>query len=143
MLSKYSSYILCLLISILVVALYVNDFSFLVKLEWKIQSMLYSIAGDAHYAGDFALVNIDDRSTEEYGQWPWNRDRLADLLAAVGSGEPKTVLMNIVFDYDMNQDTMGYTGILAGQMSWMKNVVVPYEISKRNTAPIKFQARNT
>jgi len=118
------------LISILVVALYVNDFSFLVKLEWKLQSLLYSVAGDAHYAGDFTLVNIDDATTEQFGQWPWDRDKIADLLAAVGSGEPKTVLLNIIIDYDFSQDTLGYTGILAGQMSWMKNVVVPYDISK-------------
>lgn len=130
MLQKYSSYILCLLISILAVALYVGDFSFLEKLEWKIQGVLYSIAGSDNYVGDFTLVNIDDRSIEEYGKWPWNRDRIADLLAAVGSGEPKTVFMNIYFDYDMEQDTLGYTEILAGQMSWMKNVVLPYEISK-------------
>ena len=130
MLTKYSSYILCLLISILVVALYINDFSFLVELEWKIQGLLYSVTNDSNYAGDFTLVNIDEKSVKEFGKWPWDRDRVADLLAAVGNGEPKTVLMNIYFDYDASQDTLGYTAILAGQMSWMKNVIVPYEISK-------------
>jgi len=130
MLSKYSSYILCLLISILVVALYINDFSFLVKLEWKIQGLLYSVTNDSNYAGDFTLVNIDDSAVKEYGEWPWNRDKIADLLAAIGQGDPKTVLLNIYLDNDIKQDTMGYTSILAGQMSWMKNVIVPYEISK-------------
>jgi serine/threonine-protein kinase len=130
MISKYSSYILCFLISILVVALYVNDFSPLVRLEWKIQDILYSFRGADNYSNDIILLNIDDQTLNEYGNWPWNRDKMADLLAAVGSGEPKTVMLNTVFDHNTTQDTLGYTEILAGQMSWMKNVIVPYEISQ-------------
>ncbi len=128
MLNKYSSYILCLLISILVVALYINDFAPLVRLEWKIQDILYSFRGKTNYSSDIVLVNIDDKTLSQYGRWPWHRDKIGDLLAAVGSGQPKTVLLDILFDQNVNEDTLGYTKILAGQMSWMKNVVLPYEI---------------
>ncbi len=130
MFTKYSSYILCLLIAILVVAVYTADFSFLVRQEWKIQDLLYSVRSDTPFAGDICLVNIDDHALDKYGPWPWNRDRIGDLLAAVGTGEPKTVLMNIIFDYDVAQDTLDYTTILSEQLAWMKNVVVPYELVK-------------
>ena len=91
MLSKYSSYILCFLISIFVVALYVNDFSPLQRLQWKIQDIMYSFRGDDNFSSDIILVNIDDKTLQEYGQWKWNRDKIGDLLAAIGSGQPKTV----------------------------------------------------
>ncbi|SYZ73905.1 Protein kinase [Candidatus Zixiibacteriota bacterium] len=128
MLNKYSSYVLCLLISFLVVALYINDFAPLVRLEWKIQDILYSFRGKTNYSSDIVLVNIDDKTLSQYGRWPWHRDKIGDLLAAVGSGQPKTVLLDVLFDQNVNEDTLGYTKILAGQMSWMNNVILPYEI---------------
>lgn len=130
MLRKYSSYIFCLLISILVVTLYTSNFGPLARLEWKIQDMMYSFRGSNNYSSDIVLVNIDDQTLKQFGEWPWNRDKIADLVAAVGSGHPKTIMLDMLFDPDMRQDTSGYTGILAGQMSWTKNVILPYEISR-------------
>lgn len=129
MFRKYSSYILCFLISLLVVALYINDFSPLVRLEWKIQDMLYSFRGEENYSSEIVLVGIDDSTVKEFGDWPWHRDRIADLLAAVGSGEPRTVLLDMLFDASVSEDTSGYTEILAGQLSWITNVILPYEFS--------------
>ncbi len=129
MLSKYSSYILCFLISILVVTLYVNDFSPLKRLQWQVQDILYSFRGEKNFSSDIILVNIDDQTLSQYGQWPWNRDKIADLLAAVGGGQPKTVVFDLILEPDTEQDTLGYTEVMAGQMSWMKNVIIPFEFT--------------
>nr|MBN2277188.1 CHASE2 domain-containing protein [candidate division Zixibacteria bacterium] len=129
MLQKYSSYVLCFLIAIFVVTLYVNNFSPLVRLEWKIQDLLYSFRGDDNFSQDIVQIEIDEPTLREYGEWPWHRDRLADLVAAVGSGEPRVILLDILFEADTHEDTSGYTAILAGQLSWIKNMILPYEIS--------------
>lgn len=129
MLSKYSSYVLCFLISILVVALYVNDFSPLTRLQWQIQDTMYSFRGEKNFSSDIVLVNIDDATLKQYGQWPWNRDKTADLIAAIGSGSPKTVLLDIIIEQDTEQDTLGFTEVMAGQMSWMNNVIIPFEVT--------------
>ncbi|HDL04744.1 MAG TPA: CHASE2 domain-containing protein [candidate division Zixibacteria bacterium] len=129
MLKKYSSYVLCFLVSLFVVALYINNFSPMVRLEWKVQDMMYSFRGEENFSSKIIMIDIDDKTLDEFGDWPWHRDRIADLLAAVGHGEPKTVLLDLYFDPDINEDTSGYTEILAGQMSWMQNVIVPYELS--------------
>jgi len=84
MLKKYSPYTLCLLISILVVALYVNDFGPLLRLEWKIQDLMYTFRGDPNFSSDIVVVSIDDTSLAQYGSWPWPRDLVGDLVAAVG-----------------------------------------------------------
>lgn len=130
MLRKYSAYVLCLLISILVVTLYLNNFSPFRHLEWKIQDMMYTFRGEDNFSADITLVNIDDRTLNEFGEWPWQRDKTADLLAAVGSGEPKTILLDILFDPNIIEDTLGHTEILAGQMSWINSVILPYEFSR-------------
>ncbi len=130
MLKKYSAYILCFLIALFVVALYSNNFSPIQSLEWKIQDLMFSLKGDSDRTSEIILVNIDERALAEYGEWPWPRDKIADLVAAVGNGNPRTVFLDITFDDDLDEDTAGHTRILAGQMSWMNNVILPYEFSR-------------
>lgn len=130
MLKKYSPYTLCLLISILVVALYVNDFGPLLRLEWKIQDLMYTFRGDPNFSSDIVIVNIDDTSLAQFGSWPWPRDLVGDLVAAVGAGQPKTILLDMLFEPSVTEDTSGRTTVLANQLAWLQNVIVPYEISR-------------
>ena len=37
------------------------------------------------------IVAIDEASLAEIGQWPWPRDRLADLLHAIGAYQPAAI----------------------------------------------------
>ena len=78
------------------------------------------------------MVTIDEETQDQYGKWPWNYDKIADLLAATATGEPKAIVLNFDLSENTQQDTAGYTGILAGQMSWVKNVVIPYDIALAN-----------
>ncbi|MEA2109781.1 MAG: adenylate/guanylate cyclase domain-containing protein [Pseudomonadota bacterium] len=43
------------------------------------------------------IVDIDDRSLSELGQWPWPRSLLAEILSQIGLGKPKVVGLDIVF----------------------------------------------
>ena len=127
--SKYSSYILCLLIVVLVVILYANSFGPLASLQKTIDDFLVELTSDDDVPGNIAIVAIDEYSQDMFGAWPWNRDRIADLLAATAAGEPKVMVANFDLTDDAVQDSAGYTTILAEQMSWMKNVVLPYDIA--------------
>ena len=130
--SKYSSYILYLLISIFVVILFVNGFGPLDSLQQSINDMLCRVTADKSVRPNIALVTIDGRAEDEFGYWPWNRDLVADLLAAVAGGEPKAVVLNAVLPENIKQDSAGYTDILAGQLSWIPNVVLPYDVALTN-----------
>ena len=35
---------------------------------------------DKFISNDIAIVTIDEKSIEKYGQWPWKRDVLADVI---------------------------------------------------------------
>lgn len=130
--SKYSSYILYLLIATLVVILYVNDFGPLTGLQRSINDFICSLTAPDTQGNDVVLVEIDARSQNEYGEWPWNRDRIADLAAATGAGEPRVLVLDFDLSEDSHQDSAGYTEILAGQLGWIKNVVLPYDIALAN-----------
>ncbi len=127
--NKYSSYILYLLLSILVVILYANDFGPVESMQKSVNDTLCRLTAKSDIHPNVALVEIDDTSQKEYGEWPWNRDIIADLVAATAAGEPKVIVLNMDLSEDAFQDSAGYTGILAGQLSWINHVVIPYDIA--------------
>lgn len=127
--SKYTSYVLFLLISILVVILYVNNFGPLLSVQQTVTDLLVTMTTSDGERSNVVLVTIDGRAQDEYGAWPWNRDLIADLLAATASGEPKVVVADFDLSEDAFQDSAGYTGVLSGQLSWMKNVILTYDIA--------------
>ncbi len=126
---KYSSYILFLLITILVSLLYLNNFGPLVSLQRSIHDSLCSIAAPEQTGKSVALVTIDKKALESYGEWPWNRDLIADLTAAVDSGKPKGILLDMDLSENSQQDSAGYTTVLADQISTIGHVILPYEIA--------------
>jgi len=127
--SKYSSYILYLLISFLVVILYINDFGPLKNLQRSLDDFLCWVTAPEGSRPNVVLVTVDGRAQDEYGYWPWNRDIIADLLAAVASGDPKAIAVIFELKENAAQDSAGYTSILAGQLTWIDNVVIPYDIA--------------
>jgi adenylate cyclase len=43
------------------------------------------------------IVAIDDRSLAQYGQWPWSRARLAQLVDKIASGKPSVLGVDVIF----------------------------------------------
>ncbi len=124
-----SSYLLYSLIAVLVICLYLGDFTGMQKLQWKVDDLMYSFRGNSAAVSDIVLVNIDDKSIENRGEWPWSYDILADLVAVCNSAEPQAMLLNFDLAARSGEDTLGNTRILANQVSWSKNLVLTYDIA--------------
>ncbi len=124
-----STYLLFGLVTVLIVLLYMGNFSGMQKLQWRLDSLLYSFRGDKGAVHDIVLLNIDDAAVKEYGEWPWSYARLADLVAVCNTGEAKTVLLNFDLYSRTADDTLGNTRILANQVSWAKKLVLTYDIA--------------
>jgi len=127
--SKYSSYILYMLITILVAILYINSFGPMEGLQHSINDFLARVTASTPSQQNVVRVTVDGQSQEKYGNWPWNYDRIADLLAATASGEPKAIVLDFMLNEDNYQDSAGYTDVLSGQLSWITNVVIPYDVA--------------
>ena len=126
---RYASYVLYLLISILVALLFLNGFSPLDSLQRSINDILCRATAPEGVRPNVVFVSIDSRAQEEFGNWPWKHDLVADLLAATATGEPRSIIVDFVLSEDSRQDSAGFTGILAGQLTWMENVVMPYDVA--------------
>jgi len=126
---KYSSYVLFLLLAVFVVILYANGFGPMDSAQQALNDSLCRATAEEGVRQNIALIRIDARAEDDLGEWPWNRDLIADLVAATGAGEPKALVVNLDLGESAAQDSAGYTGILADQLSWVKNAVLPYDIA--------------
>lgn len=124
-----SSYLLYTLIAVLVISLYLGDFTGMKKLQWKIDDLMYAVSGNSNSASDIVLINIDDKSVDAVGEWPWDYESIADLVAVCNTAEPKSILLNLELPSRVSEDTTGNTKTLANQISWAKNLVLTYDIA--------------
>jgi len=46
---------------------------------------------------EVVVVNIDDASLARYGQWPWSRSRVAELVRRIAQANPRVLGIDIVF----------------------------------------------
>jgi len=54
---------------------------------------------------EILLVVIDEKSLSEYGRWPWNRTRQAELIKRVLQGGPKIVAVDIFYPEPESPDS--------------------------------------
>ncbi len=127
--SKYSPYILFLLISIFVVILAINDIGPISRLQQSVNDALCRMTASDDMRPNTVLVTIDRPAQNAFGNWPWHYDLVGDLVAAVGQGEPKAVVIDLDLPENAQEDSAGYTKVLADQLTWVSNVVLPYDIA--------------
>ena len=53
---------------------------------------------------DIAIVTIDEKAIEMYGQWPWKRDVLAGLIEELRQAEVGVIVLPILFS---DEDRLG------------------------------------
>jgi len=69
---------------------------------------------------DIAFVEIDERAIEEYGQWPWKRDVLADAIGKLREAGAGIIVLPILFS---EEDRLGGDDALVSQL-FQNGVVV-------------------
>ena len=55
-------------------------------------------------SNDIVIINIDEKSIEQYGQWPWKRTVMADIVERVRVNEGGVIVFPILFS---EQDRLG------------------------------------
>ena len=138
MLKKFSGLILYVLITILVISLYGGKYGFLEKQDTQMQDGMFKLRGKIDTPpADIIIVGIDDRSVDHIGQWPWQRDVLAELIFAISQGSPKVLGLDIFLPEEVEEDTSGRTEFLADEIYAAGNEVLPiyFSLSDVGIAP--------
>lgn len=138
MLKKFSGFVLYVLITILVLSLYAGKYGFLEKLDLRMQDGMFKLRGAINPHGDIVIVGIDEKSLDQIGKWPWTQDKLAQLIYTISQGSPKVLVLDIFLPESVEEDTSGRTELLADEMHYAGNVILPiyFNLSNVGMSPI-------
>jgi signal transduction histidine kinase/CHASE2 domain-containing sensor protein len=65
-------------------------------LSQKLNDFFFRLRPQAPVSSNVALVLIDDATLAHYGRWPWPRQRLAQLVRAASSQQPRALGLDII-----------------------------------------------
>ena len=92
-----------------------------VKEVLRLKSFDYLLANEEKSPSkDITIITIDEEAIEKHGQWPWPRDKLADLIVNLRQAETGIIVMPILFtepdrfggDWEFCE-TLGYGTVIA------------------------------
>ena len=97
--------------------------AFLSRLEYTVYDRLVRIAPTTSPSGRIAIVDVDERSLATVGQWPWRRDRLAELITRLRDMGAAAIAFDMVFsepdryeDKSTNTDTVLAEALRGGRV---------------------------
>jgi len=67
------------------------------SLDNRLKDFMFLIRGELPKNNAIVIVDIDDKSLQKYGQWPWSRDTVAKLLNNIAQHKPGIIGLDIVF----------------------------------------------
>ena len=67
------------------------------RLELLLYDVRYKMQGKSNPPDNIVIVAIDDRSIEKIGRWPWDRDKMADIINTISAMGPKVIMPDIIW----------------------------------------------
>lgn len=85
----------------------------LAAIDTRIVDSMFRLRGSQETSGAVVIVDIDEKSLKEHGQWPWPRDLLADLTSRIYAvptplpvGLPGVEVHATIIDNLLNNDAL-------------------------------------
>ena len=77
--------------------LYYTKFDLLQQLEFKLIDAKFRLRGPVTPGDEITIINIDKRSLNEIGGWPWGRRTMARLIRFLSDGGARVIGMDVLF----------------------------------------------
>ncbi|OGO84460.1 MAG: hypothetical protein A2Y22_05485 [Clostridiales bacterium GWD2_32_59] len=116
--------LLGIVLGLLIIFSYFNT---LYPIEYALQDTFYQKPSDVAY--DIVIVGIDEESLQEYGRWPWNRDKITKLVNTIQKGNPAVIGLDILFseksdeatDNELVNEIKKYDNVILAEMGKFNN----------------------
>ncbi len=118
---QHGTYIIGIVITIVFVILALVRFIPFERLEMLLYDLRYQLRGKVQASPEIVIVGVDDRSLQAIGRWPWDRDKIADLLFRVNAMGARVIMPDFVFS-----EPSGHDAKLASAIQQKGNVVLPF-----------------
>jgi len=145
--------LLYLFVYLLLIFGYINFNSFNKNFDEQLRTILFEIRGHIPVSSNVVIVDIDEKSILELGQWPFERIHLAQVLANLTNAEAGVIGLDIVFSendrsspafmakkLNVDGEYQNYDNILASVISNTPTVIGYFfndNNSKNNTPLVK------
>ncbi len=67
------------------------------SLDNRLVDAMFQLRGNQPTTGSVVIIDIDNKSLKELGQWPWPRNTVARLIEIIGAEQPRAIILDIVF----------------------------------------------
>ncbi|MEN8147686.1 MAG: adenylate/guanylate cyclase domain-containing protein [Campylobacterota bacterium] len=67
------------------------------SLDNRLRDFLFLLRGPIPASSDIVIIDIDDKSLKAEGQWPWSRNKVAELIKNLSEAEAGIIGLDIVF----------------------------------------------
>ena len=82
---------------------------------------------------DITIITIDEEAIEKYGQWPWPRDKIADLIVNLRQAETGIIVMPILFS---EEDRFGYDELFCDRLTYGTVIAQTGTVQNRKSNPV-------
>jgi len=88
---------------------------------------------DKSSSQDITIITIDEEAIEKYGQWPWPRDKIADLIVNLRQAETGIIVMPILFS---EEDRFGQDDYFCETLTYGTVIAQTGTVQKRTSNPV-------
>jgi adenylate cyclase len=116
----------------IMIMLHYNDSTVVQTARLK-QFDLLQQTDEPYLSQDIAVVTIDEPAIEKYGQWPWKRDQIADIIWKLREAGAGIIVIPIMFS---EPDRLGGDNILSEALANNGVVIAQTGTTSVNTNPV-------
>ncbi|MGM5484229.1 MAG: CHASE2 domain-containing protein [Nanobdellota archaeon] len=74
-----------------------SESSFFKTLDEEITNIMFRIRGEEKASDEIVIIDIDEKSIKNIGQWPWSRDVVAELINKINQKKASVIGLDIFF----------------------------------------------
>ncbi|HIP13373.1 MAG TPA: adenylate/guanylate cyclase domain-containing protein [Arcobacter sp.] len=86
-----------LMIALFITTIYISFPSLPESFDKTLQDSMFKIRGKIAPTGNIIIIDIDEKSLKQGGQWPWGRDKVAQVLENLTNANIGAIGLDIVF----------------------------------------------
>jgi adenylate cyclase len=83
--------------SVALVSVYIFLPQYHSSIDNKIKDLLFAYRGEIEQSNQVVIIDIDEKSLQHFGQWPWERDVLAELLETLSDNGAGMIGLDVMF----------------------------------------------
>ena len=129
--AKYKNYTIFLILLFFLVFLKTINHSFIQSISYLSFDVYQKIFPLNKQTSEVIIIDIDEKSLGDFGQFPWNRSIFAKIVENVNASNPKAIGLDIFFaekDKQSPEEIIRAYNLIPADVASLQNIKGPDEI---------------